>query len=197
MTDNTNGLFAGLNDRLSQVERDVASIDATLHTVSRTMQDLSSKVDRPNNWVGIGALIISVAAVGGTYFNTRLGPVESEATLAESRLRDHELSDGHSGAKMGVARNHERLLQLDEVLQREMRLLNDRTRADLDSLDRRLQGEIANNNASTIDALTEVRRRIDRLNDWQTEHDKTVSGVNADQSARIKDIERRLMAGGA
>lgn len=96
--------------------------------------------------------------------------MDERAALGEKRGRSEQTL---TQLAEGVLRNRERIeaafKELDDKLQREMRLLDDTSRAELHALDGRLQTEIGGNRLDRIDQLDAIRDRISSLEEWSRE----------------------------
>lgn len=75
------------NERLATVETAVKSIQGSVASIE-------AKLNRPQNIVGWGALVISLVATGGTYINTRITPIERSVVNNDQRLEQRAATFG-------------------------------------------------------------------------------------------------------
>lgn len=149
----------------SVVERFEVDLSSLRQELSAQISALSTKIDQGgrtnwNQWGVLGMFVLAVVGyivspmqVSGDYRDQRMAAIEQALRNQEAVFRGHEMLDGHPTA-LEISRqlrsDHEemeedvyrRLSDLDSALQREMRLINDRTNQRIESLDRRLQTEM-------------------------------------------------------
>ena len=116
----------------------------------------------------MGLMLTSVTLVGGVIvhgISAGQDRIEGDLGALGKDFIAHT-SNGHPASVVKIMEGHERQLQdLDDKLQREMRLINETTTSSVESLDRRIQNEITNLQNSLIERSVNNRDRIEKLYD--------------------------------
>ncbi len=136
-------------------------------------------------WAGvILTLVFGIGSAVGWHYNQRMGLFERMVV----GLQDRELARAFEQGRLAerIDNHGARLVALDEVLQREMRLINDRTLERLGALDIRLQDEIRH--AARVGE--EDRETIKALVAEMREYQDMARGLNAAQEERLRALER-------
>lgn len=129
--------------------------------------------------------------------------LENQSNIAKinDTMAQHLEGEGHLATLQRVTALEERVgvlsstLQtsvkdLDETLQREMRLVNGETATRVDALDKKLQQEIAAAEKAVLLRFDPVLESVHRLNEWSSEHENYASGKSASLEARMTALER-------
>lgn len=149
-------------------------INASLQIITNR-QNSTGKV----NWgafTGLGGLLLSIGVLAGAPLVSKLNT--HDTFILEQLKANQELAKNTGYWERDRAVVYERLDKLDETLQREMRLINDKTESKVADLDRRLQAEMKtffDMNGARIDKLEAYQQRA---LEW-----------NATQSAEIGHLE--------
>lgn len=130
-----------------RLSRDVSHLASAIQTqgteTRRSLSEINKNIanSQKTNWPTIISLASVLLIICGGVFgiivrdNSRIENVVNK--LSESHM-SHITTGGHHG----VFENEKKILHLDEVLQREMRLLDSKALSELKELDRRLQQEM-------------------------------------------------------
>ena len=176
VTDESQAL--GLTKRLSRVESDVAGVLARLDSVEQSLERISVVLERladrfteriKPQWSVLIGLVMMIFTIGGVYSNLSLQPIKEKQQWIFEELQEHTKIEGHLGMKRNMEHTQEDLTKLDEVLQREMRLLDDTMEEKLKSVEERLVQSISNldktlqREMSLQDQI--LKARIDSLKD--------------------------------
>lgn len=139
------------------------------------------------SWAAV--ILALVFGIGGA-IGAAIGLALQDTRLAVKGLQERELANAKdSGRLMERIDNHgAALVKLDEVLQREMRILDDAIEAKIMDLDHRLQGEIARAAAVGAEDRQGLRAELAQIRMYQD----GARERNADQDARLKAMERML-----
>ena len=135
------------DDRLSQVEKAVAAHGQMLLHMQETLETISTRLNRPQNWVGMVGLTIVLLTGGGTYINMQtkvlanaINRVEANAIKTSDRFQDHRTIKGH----LGVEGFEKQLEEMDRKLQIEIGrvedLLETEIRLNIKTVDTRIDG---------------------------------------------------------
>lgn len=80
------------DDRISDLDRRVATIEATLEGVAAGVEDLRNREAQPTNWLAFLVAASIIGAGGAVYMDTRLKPTETTvqhlAVLATENARE-------------------------------------------------------------------------------------------------------------
>ena len=162
-----------------QIEGLIKAVQGLRDTQERGFSGLRTQIEtmvRPQWQLYIGAaglalgvttlLLTSASAVGGVIMASIAGNqsrTERQVGDLSEKFIAHT-SNGHPAAVLDrVTENTKKISQLDETLQREMRLINDTTRAMVENLDERLQREVKDIKDGLSERAVENRRAIERL----------------------------------
>ena len=168
--------ISALLDNTTKLEHTVGTL---AETVSRGLTELSSKIEsvakpQPQLYLmaaGIAVAVMSlmltaVSLVGGVIIHgvgANQSRIEESLSALNTSFIAHT-SNGHPQSVVdSVKTNSEHIKDMDEKLQREMRLINDTTTGGLDSLDKRIQQEIQNIQNNLIERSQNNRRAIEQL----------------------------------
>ena len=163
--------IAGLEEGYRALTRDVGSLAETVAQLQRDQRHsfdmLSEKLSatKQTDW----KLIVSFVSI----FLTITGALVYGIQQQDGQLKEQI---GQSHNTLGKAIVHQ-----DEVLQREMRILDDRQQEKMDGFQNRV--------------LSELNRREDmfqRILTWQEGHDKEVSATNARQDTDLAWIKKEM-----
>ena len=202
----------------TSIESLAGQVRRLAETTEIRMGQLSDKIDQSVErnritWPLIFACIttiVSVLGVVGVIGRMAITPVTEHLVQlrADSKSDRHEFLDhiqeqGHTGMQIRVKalestvdsladKGEERFRFLDESLQREMRLLDDAVEASIKGLDVALQREMADGDEKIKIISDTLKSRVLNLEQWQTEHDQRVVGINAAQWERLKALERQV-----
>ena len=99
--------------RLHHVEKEVSGLSVQLKSISETLSTVSTRMNRPTNWLAIGGFAIVCFGAMITFIALNLRPIEAQvaAIRADAIGNQSEISG--------------KVVNLDVHLQREMRLLDD------------------------------------------------------------------------
>lgn len=92
--------------------------------------------------ISAAGVLLAIGGMFGTGLTDKLSLMHERQLESEERFYRHEHSTGHAGLAQIVKGNGESLEKLDEVLQREMRILDGQMGALIEGLDQRLQIEM-------------------------------------------------------
>ncbi|MEK9811355.1 MAG: hypothetical protein VW362_12960, partial [Candidatus Nanopelagicales bacterium] len=139
------------------------------------------------------------AGIGGIIHTMSLQPLYEAVQRHDREWERHADSPGHPEMvrQTAVLENDVRHIEdkvkaLDEVLQREMRLLDVAIDNKLENLDEMLQRETRLLLESQKLADVELSRRVQQAETWMVDHDKRVVDTNASQTARLNALEKEL-----
>lgn len=120
-----------------RIDSDVAGLKVAVSSLTRTIEDrfreLSASIHdlrnaaapKPFNWVGVGALLLSLIAAAGTYISTRMSPIER--TLVNLVALSYEDTRALQQVTERSARNEKELGALeDRVYQLERSFADER-----------------------------------------------------------------------
>jgi len=132
------------------------------------------------------ALVFGIGGAIGMAFGLAL----SDTRLAVKGLQERELVNAEDRGRQSerIDRHGDGLLRLDEVLQREMRQLDQAMIVQIEGLDARLQGEIARSARDAELDREVLRDAIAEMREYQNH----AREVNATQDERERAIERQL-----
>jgi len=92
--------------------------------------------------ISAAGVLLAIGGMFGTSLTDKLSLMHERQLESEERFYKHEHSNGHAGLAQIVEGNGVRIEKLDEVLQREMRILDSRMETVIEGLDERLQIEM-------------------------------------------------------
>ena len=198
-----------LEQRLASTETDVRhlaeSVDSLTRSVSHRFDDVLAKLDTYSQrgaitWPLIFTAVTTLlgcATIAGVIHSMSINPVIQGVAANAVALQRHADQDGHPEAmkQAAVLRNDvdrldSRIETLDEMLQREMRLLDATNMQRLDHLDETLQREVRlllDARKIESDAVTD---RLIRAEQWITDHDQSSLRADSSQWERIRALER-------
>ena len=146
-------------------ERGFSRLGAQIETMVRPQWQLY--IGAAGLALGVTTLLLtSASAVGGVIMasiaGTQSRTERQVGDLAEKFIA--HTSNGHPASVLDrVAENTKRISDLDEALQREMRLIDATTRTMVDNLDERLQREVKGIQDGLAERSVENRRAIEKL----------------------------------
>jgi hypothetical protein len=72
-----------LDGVVSETQKDLAGVKASLNALINEVRNLAQTVGRPKetNWVGVGMLLIAMVASAATYIQARLTPIEDDIEM--------------------------------------------------------------------------------------------------------------------
>jgi len=108
--------------------------------------------------ISAAGVLLAIGGMFGTGLTDKLALMHERQLEAEERFYLHEHSTGHAGLAQIVEGNGDSLEKLDEVLQREMRILDSRMETVIEGLDERLQIEMRL-------LTTPIQQRLDDLDE--------------------------------
>ena len=196
--------------RMSSLETGYEGLSRDVHNIAKSLEgfasetrtaikDLASRISDSHktpwgvlaSWAAVVLSFVSV--IGGLVAYGINGRIDNLARGNRELTKDFiaHTSNGHPrNVVAATVRNKERIEQLDTVLQREMRLLDQEGAAKLADLDKRLQLEMRLLQQIRDAKLDAILKRLDKAELWMVDHDKRVVGLNAAQWERIKALER-------
>ena len=136
---------------------------------------------RGSVWGPIGAAMTVIVAIGaafGSSYTRDQNRLEGNVMVLQGRAIEDATSRGRVDQRLdqlseGVERIRQRIeeafKEIDDKLQREMRLIDEITRALVVELDGRLQSEIGRSRQERMDQLMELRGRLEKLEAWRLE----------------------------
>ena len=183
-----------LESRVSSLETAVSNLAGEVGSIHRILEEMRSQqlTAQKTQWGPILSslgLIITVVGLFLASYGQNQNRIESSLVKLTDTFIDHAQTDGHPAMIQRVTAVEHAHQHLDQVLQREMRLLDADSKTQIAELDRRLQQEMRLLNDSIKVRVETLDRSVTGLQEWQTSHDQRVVGTNADQSARIKALE--------
>lgn len=211
MASGTTRSTVDIEARLASTESDVAHLSETLDTFSRTVvrrfDEISNQISKisdkntitwPLIFTAIGTLV-GCATLAGVIHAMSLSPLVASINRNTADLQRFYDSPGHpemvrqtATLENDVRHIETKLTQLDEVLQREMRLLDAQGDEKIANLDDILQRETRLLLDSQKVADQEMSRRLETTEKWIVDHDSRVVDTNAQQTARLNAIEKEL-----
>lgn len=147
-----------------------------------------SETNGRKDWMQPTVILALVFGIGGAIL-TALGLALGDTRNGVHGLQDRELANAYERGRLDTKiDNHgDKLIKLDETLQREMRLLDAAMVSRIDELDHRLQGEIARASDVGTDDRSVLRASIAELRQYQ-DHFRE---INAKQDEWIRMNERK------
>lgn len=180
-----------------RLHEDVASLNRAVSGVAEEMRQGFRRIteDKKTNWGAFASwagVVLMVIGIGSSGYVRDLTRVENVQTTLFKDYIDHKELPGHPTALVMHKHMDDRLTHLDEILQREMRLLDDNINTSAVELDKRLQNEMRMLNDAQDREIVGLEKRLSKTEKWIVGHDRSVSGLNAEQSTRIEQLEREV-----
>ena len=172
-----------------------------------TLSELGRKLDRGTDWkaifAGLSVFSTIILAIGGLIAYGLNGRMDVNAgAIARLVERTEKMQTNRwTRDQMDAYRDRvddrfqsaeketqEEVAQIDETLQREMRLLDDALQREMRML---LDEPLARLDA-VADRVSVLDVMLQERGDWMAQHDREVSGLNANQTTRIDALEDRV-----
>ena len=154
---NTDAKIASLDSEVSYIKHDVEELRGEFSSlrkaVSEGFENINEALGRAQstNWPVLFGGISLILVIIGMFFNSYaadLGRIEAnqkqimeDMSIGIQDDHDHALMEGHLPMQLRVEALEEATINLDTVLQREMRLLDDETQAQIQALGQRINSE--------------------------------------------------------
>lgn len=190
------------DERVATVETQVSALHGDFSELKKQVSHLADVVTRgfarinegsKTNWAMIfgsmSILLIIIGFIGSGYVRDINRVEEGGKALLEARIQSLGVV---SNLQTRVQASEDSIDKLDVTLQREMRLLDSATDAEIEALAERIHKENELTGRANDIQLTEIRRRLGSIEAWQKTHDSRVVGLNAAQWERIKGLEREV-----
>ena len=159
-------------DRIGKIEAEQASISTSIDQLSSSIKEIAGKINEMQNntrtdWgilAGWATVILAIVGMmGAGFIHQPMAQMEKiQSKLAED-FAAHVSIDGH-GVMIERTKNLEgRIVDLDTVLQREMRLLDNKIDAHIEAINERMTATnsiVEGQLLETRDAIAELRERV-------------------------------------
>lgn len=168
---------AGLESDVSHISRAVIELTKSVERLGTSLSAQIEKVAAKSQitWpliFGFMSILISALVVGGAIVNLRISPIEADALRNREAVSNISESVARHDERIKIYRElmvedgndlTRRLDNLDNVMQREMRLLDDTAAARTDGLDTILQREMNLHVSRLEDIINEMNTKIDEV----------------------------------
>ena len=210
---------SAMDTDIKHISREVGNLASAFRSFTESYAD-KSKTSWGILAAWSSVILMIVGLVGTGFVGKPMHRIEEALIEMIKTQRTHELQGGHMGAMKDITSNSEKIENLDAVLQREMRLLKDESDSRLKGIAERIDSEtdiLERQMLENRSGVSGIRERIskvevlskqqhnqqedslDVLNDvdnrvlsWQESHDQRVVGLNATQTTRLNELEKRL-----